>query len=52
MDTEIHNSPVNLLCDTTAAELNNLDWCMHQESNAFSKEKYEGLIQSKILLRV
>ena len=25
---------------------------MHQESHAFSKEKYEGLIQSKILLRV
>ena len=25
---------------------------MHQEKHAFSKEKYEGLIQSKILLRV
>ena len=51
-DAELHNSPVNLLCGKTAAELNNPVWCMHQESHAFSKEKYEGLIQSKILLRV
>ena len=51
-EAELHNSPVNLLCGTTDAELNNPIWCMHQESHAFSKEKYEGLIQSKILLRV
>ena len=50
---ELHNS-VNLLCGTTAAELNPV-WCMHQESQTFSKdsddnhaEKYEGLIKSKI----
>ena len=43
---------VDLLCGTTAAELNNTVWCMYQESHAFSKEKYKGLIQSKILLRV
>ena len=30
----------------------NTVWCMHQESRAFSKEKYEGLIQSKTLLRL
>ena len=48
---KLHNS-VHLLCGTTAAELNSPVWCMHQESHAFSKEKYEGLIQSKILLRV
>ena len=47
-DAELHNSPVNLLCGTTDAELNNPIWCMHQESHAFSREKYEGLIQSKI----
>ena len=34
---ELHNS-VNLLCGTTAAELNPF-WCMHQESQAFSKDK-------------
>ena len=51
-DAELHNSPVNLLCGTTDAELNNPVWCMHQESHAFSKEKYEGLIQSKISLSV
>ena len=50
-DAELHNL-VNILCGTTAAELNNPFWCMHQESHAFSKEKYEGFIQSKILLRV
>ena len=33
-------------CDVCSLE------CMHQESHAFSKEKYEGLIQSKIYLRV
>ena len=36
-----------------AAELDNPLWCMHQESHIFSKEnaeKYEGLIQSKILM--
>ena len=53
---ELHNS-VNLLCGTMATELNPV-WCMHQESQTFSKngdepvtnhaEKYEGLIQSKI----
>ena len=48
---KLHNS-VHLLCGTTAAELNSPVWCMHQESHAFSKEKYEGLIQSKISLRV
>ena len=37
---------------TTDAELNNPIWCMYQESHAFSKEKYEGVIQSKISLRV
>ena len=50
-DAELHN-PVNLLCGTMAAELDNPVWCMHQESHIFSKEnaeKYEGLIQSKIL---
>ena len=51
-DAELHNSPANLLCGTTDAELNNPIWCMHQESHAFSREKYEGLIQSKISLRV
>ena len=53
-DAELHNSPVNLLCGTTDAELNNPIWCMHQESHAFSREKYEGLllVQSKISLRV
>ena len=43
---------VDLLCGTTNPELNKPVWCMHQESHAFSKEKYEGLIQSKILLKV
>ena len=43
---------VDLFCGTMAAELNNTVWCMYQESHAFSKEKYKGLIQSKILLRV
>ena len=47
----LHNS-VDLLCGTKDAELNNPIWCMHQESHAFSREKYEGLIQSKISLRV
>ena len=70
MAAELHDS-VNLFCDTTAAELHNSVnllygttaelnpvWCMHQESQTFSKngdepvtnhaEKYEGLIQSKI----
>ena len=62
----LHHS-VDLLCGTTAAELlgNSVDLlggttaaCMHQESHTFSKDsdepcwKYEGLIQSKILLRV
>ena len=56
MAAELHNS-VDLLCDTKAAELNPV-WCMHQESHTFSKDsdepcwKYEGLIQSKILLRL
>ena len=36
---ELHNS-VNLLCGTTAAELNP-DWCMHQESQTFSKDSDE-----------
>ena len=48
---ELHNS-VDLLCGITDAEPNNLVWCMHQESHSFFKEKYEGLIQSKIILRV
>ena len=53
---ELHNS-VNLLCGTTIAELSPV-WCMHQESQIFSKdsdepmtnhaEKSEGLIQTKI----
>ena len=42
---KLHNS-VNLLCGITAAELNTV-WCMHQESQTFSKDN-EGLIQSKI----
>ena len=36
---ELHNS-VNLLCGTTAAELNPV-WCMHQESQTFSKDSDE-----------
>ena len=30
-DAELHNSPVNFLCGTTDAKLNNPVWCMHQE---------------------
>ena len=37
--SELHNS-VNLLCGTTAAELNPV-WCMHQESQTFSKDSDE-----------
>ena len=36
---ELHNS-VNLLCGPTAAELNPV-WCMHQESQSFSKDSDE-----------
>ena len=36
---ELHSS-VNLLCGTTAAELNP-PWCMHQESQTFSKDSDE-----------
>ena len=36
---KLHNS-VNLLCGTTAAELNPV-WCMHQESQTFSKDSDE-----------
>ena len=36
---ELHNS-VNLLCGTTTAELNPV-WCMHQESQTFSKDSDE-----------
>ena len=36
---ELHNL-VDLLCDTKAAELNPV-WCMHQESQTFSKDSDE-----------
>ena len=36
---ELHSS-VNLLCGTTTAELNPV-WCMHQESQTFSKDSDE-----------
>ena len=36
---KLHNS-VNLLCGITAAELNTV-WCMHQESQTFSKDSDE-----------
>ena len=55
---ELHNS-VDLLCGTTAAtELNKPVSLMHAPGVAHPKtvtnraEKYEGLVQSKILLRV